>query len=79
MKKITQIPKLLLLTLLLIPFTGKAQLPELNIFKIHDAVGLPQSTVVIDVEMENNDPITAFQFDIPLPSGFSYIARFSRT
>ncbi|MGB4205411.1 MAG: dockerin type I repeat-containing protein [Bacteroidales bacterium] len=74
MKKITQIPKTLLLTLLLIPFAGKAQLPESNILRIHDAVGLPQSSVVIDVEMENNDPITAFQIDIPLPSGFSYIA-----
>ena len=74
MKKITQIPKTLLLTLLLIPFAGKTQLPESNILRIHDAVGLPQSTVVIDVEMENNDPITAFQIDIPLPSGFSYIA-----
>ncbi len=74
MRKITQIPKTLLLTLLLIPFAGKTQLPESNILRIHDAVGLPQSTVVIDVEMENNDPITAFQIDIPLPSGFSYIA-----
>ena len=74
MKKNAQIPKLLLLTLMLIPFMGKAQMPEKNLLEIHDAVGLPQSTVVIDVEMENNDPITAFQIDIPLPSGFSYIA-----
>jgi len=73
MKKITQIPKLLLLALLLIPFTGKAQMPEKNLLEIHDAVGLPQSTVVIDVEMQNKQPITAFLLDVPLPSGFSYI------
>ena len=65
MKKITQIPKLLLLALLLIPFTGKAQMPEKNLLEIHDAVRLPQSTVVIDVEMQNKQPITAFLLTCP--------------
>ena len=74
MKKNIQIPKLLLLTLLLISFAGKAQMPEKNLLEIHDAVGLPQSTVVIDVEMQIKEPITAFLLDVPLPSGFSYIA-----
>jgi len=74
MKKIVQIPRTILFALLLIPFMGKAQMPEKNLLEIHDAVGLPQSTVVIDVEMQNKQPITAFLSDIPLPSGFSYIA-----
>ena len=73
MKKNIQIPRTILFALLLIPFMGKAQLPESNILKIHDAVGLPQSTVVIDVEMQINDIMNSFQLDIPLPSGFSYI------
>ena len=73
MKKNIQIPKTILLALLLIPFMGKAQMPEKNLLEIHDAVGLPQSTVVIDVEMQINDIMNSFQLDIPLPSGFSYI------
>lgn len=74
MKKITQTQKMLLLTLCLLPSLGIAQNPIQNIFIIHNALGLPQSTVVIDVEMQNHLPIDAFQFDVPLPSGFTYIA-----
>jgi hypothetical protein len=72
MKKTTQITKMLLLIICLLPGVGTAQNPSGNILIIHDASGLPESTVVIDVEMQNDTPICAFQFEVPLPPGFSY-------
>lgn len=74
MKKTTQITKMLLLLLCILHFSGIAQTKYQNILIIHDAVGLPESAVVIDVDMQNYSPIMGLGFDVPLPSGFTYIA-----
>jgi hypothetical protein len=44
-----------------------------NIFIIHDAVGKPDSTVVIYLEVVNDDMFLAFHVDIPLPEGFDFV------
>jgi hypothetical protein len=54
--------------------TAQAQSYGENIFIIHDAVGKPDSTVVIYVEIINDWDFVAYQFDLPLPEGFDYVA-----
>jgi hypothetical protein len=54
--------------------TAQAQSYGENIFIIHDAVGKPDSTVVIYVEIINDWDFVAYQFDLPLPEGFNYVA-----
>jgi len=45
-----------------------------NIMKLHDIVAEPGSTIVLEMEVINEDPFVAWQFDIPLPEGFDYVA-----
>ena len=45
-----------------------------NSLIVHDVLGVSAGNVVlIEVEVENADEFTAFQFDIPLPAGFDYV------
>ena len=46
-----------------------------NIMKLHDIVAEPGSTIVLEMEVINEDPFVAWQFDIPLPEGFDYVAN----
>jgi hypothetical protein len=52
----------------------QAQNPYENILIMHNAVGQTESTVVIDVGISNYDAVLSFQFDVPLPPGFTYVA-----
>ena len=52
----------------------QAQSKGENIFIIHDAVGQPDSIITIYVEIINQDYFLGFQFDLPLPAGFSYVS-----
>ncbi|NLN95084.1 MAG: T9SS type A sorting domain-containing protein, partial [Bacteroidales bacterium] len=45
-----------------------------NIMKLHDVVAEAGSTIVIEMEIINEDQFVAWQFDIPLPEGFDYVA-----
>ena len=53
---------------------AQAQTYGENFFIIHDAVGKPDSTAVIYIEIVNEDYLFAFQVDLPLPDGFSYVS-----
>ncbi|MGB4204459.1 MAG: T9SS type A sorting domain-containing protein [Bacteroidales bacterium] len=44
-----------------------------NILMIHDASGYPGDTLVIDVEIINDDVFVGFQFDIPINNGFQFV------
>jgi len=76
MKTITHpFRKLLLIISSLFWLSGaQAQTYGENILIMHDAVGLPSSTVVIDVGIQNYDVVLSFQFDVPLPPGFTYVS-----
>ena len=50
--------------------TGQSE----NILMIHDASGYPQDTLVIDVEIINDDVFVGFQFDIPINKGFQFVS-----
>ncbi len=75
MKKITQIPKIFLIPLLLISIAGKAQNPYQNTLIMNDAVGQINSMIVVDVELCNYDLVKDVTFDVPLPDGFTYVAQ----
>ncbi len=45
-----------------------------NVLKIGQYQVLPNTDFVIQLEAENSDPFVAFQADIPIPEGFSYVA-----
>lgn len=40
---------------------------------LHDAIGAPLDTIVVHVELQNDYNFLGFQFDVVLPSGFSYV------
>ncbi len=46
-----------------------------NTLQIHDAQGEAGDTITIDVEIINDDPFVAFQFDLPLPIQLTYVAN----
>jgi len=46
-----------------------------NIMKLHDVVAEPGSIIVLEMEVINEDQFVAWQFDIPLPEGFDYVAN----
>ena len=46
-----------------------------NILQIHDAQGSQNDTIDIYIEIINDDPFIAFQFDLPIPYQFSYLAN----
>ena len=46
-----------------------------NILQIHDAQGFQNDTIDVYIEIINDDPFIAFQFDLPMPYQFSYIAN----
>ncbi len=45
-----------------------------NVMKIHDVIADPDDIITVELEIINDDPFNAFQLDIPLPSGFSFVA-----
>lgn len=45
-----------------------------NILKIRDVSATVGDQVTIEIEIDNTDSFTSFQFDIPLPDGFGYVA-----
>ena len=53
--------------------TGNFKAQSQNVIIVNNAVGFPDSTVVIDVDIQNNDPYLGFQFDVSLPEGFSFM------
>ncbi len=44
-----------------------------NIMKVKDATVLSGTVATIEVEIINDDPFAGFNFDIPLPTGFTYV------
>ena len=46
-----------------------------NVLQIHDAVGEPYDTITVDVEIINDDPFVAFQFDLPLIDQLTYLSN----
>lgn len=46
-----------------------------NIMILPDVTGNPGSNVTVGIEINNDDNFVAFQLDIPLPAGFSYVAN----
>lgn len=44
-----------------------------NIMILHDASGLPSSSVTIDLEIINENQFVGFQLDIPMNDGFTFI------
>ena len=44
-----------------------------NIMKVLNTTAVAGDDVVINIEVINEDNFCAFQFDIPLPSGFGYV------
>ena len=44
-----------------------------NIMKIHPVEAVPGDTILVEVEVVNEDDFSGFNVDIPLPAGFSYV------
>jgi len=44
-----------------------------NIMKIHPVEAVPGDTILVEVEVVNEDEFSGFNVDIPLPAGFSYV------
>lgn len=44
-----------------------------NVMQIHNVSGEPSDTVTVDVEIINDDPFVAFQFDLPLSEQLTYL------
>ena len=65
--------KTILLCVLLL--STSAILYSSNILHIHDAQGFQNDTIDVYIEIINDDPFIAFQFDLPLPNQFSYVAN----
>lgn len=61
------------LFLLIISFISFIPLSASNILQIHDASGEPYDTITVYVEIINDDPFVAFQFDLPLPEQLTYL------
>ncbi len=74
MKTLTTIPKMQLLIICALPGVGKAQNPHENILIMHNAAGIQEYTVVIDVAISNYFVVPVSQFDVSLPPGFTYVA-----
>jgi hypothetical protein len=53
--------------------TAQSQTYGENILIIHDAVGKPDSTVVIYAEIINDEEFACYMFDLPIPEGFTYV------
>ncbi len=73
MKKNSTFFKIWLLLFFLLFCTGNLQAQGQNIIIVNNAVGFPDSTVAISVEIQNEDPFFISQFQIPLPEGFNYV------
>lgn len=58
-----------LLLFLCLAFISKAD----NIMFIHDITAQGGETITIELEILNNDEFVGFNFDVPLPPGFTYI------
>jgi hypothetical protein len=54
--------------------TSNAPSSEYNVMQILDAYFWPGAHVYINLAIFNNQEFVAFQLDVPLPGGFSYIA-----
>ncbi len=44
-----------------------------NVLKVHSLAAPPGDTLLIEVEIINDDAFLGFNFDIPLPDGFTYV------
>ncbi len=53
-----------------LPYSGSAT----NTLKIRDVSATVGNQITVEIEIDNSDPFSSFQLDIPLPSGFSYLA-----
>ena len=47
--------------------------PSMNILSIGDYTGAEGEVLTIDINLENEDEVSGFQFDIPLNEGFTYV------
>ncbi len=56
-----------------IPVTDGNTRQNENILMIHDASGYPRDTLIINVEIFNDDVFVGFQFDIPINNGFQFV------
>ena len=46
-----------------------------NILQIHNAQGSQNDTIDVYIEIINDDPFIAFQFDLPVPNQFTYVTN----
>jgi len=68
---IRQLPGLLFIFVALILASHPAAAE--NIMKIHPVETVPGDTILVEVEVVNEDEFSGFNVDIPLPLGFSYV------
>ena len=59
--------------LFLLCLLATLELSAANVLKIGQYQVQPNTNIVIQLEADNSDPFVAFQVDIPIPAGFSYI------
>ncbi|MBS4013800.1 MAG: InlB B-repeat-containing protein [Bacteroidetes bacterium] len=59
--------------LMLFVFLGFNTVKAQNTMVINNTTALPSSVVEIQMAINNADPFVAFQLDIPLPAGFTYV------
>lgn len=73
MTKLTHFIKAWIFLSFMLFFIASAQAQSQNIIIVNNADGLPDSTVVIDVDIQNDLPYMAFQMHLQIPSNFSYV------
>ncbi len=61
-----------LLLIALLSFSSFILLAGTNVMQINDAQGDAGDPITIEVEITNEDVFVGFQFDVPLPTGFTY-------
>ena len=50
------------------------EIPSGNVMKIRDITATGGTVITVELEIFNSDPFAAFNLDIPLPPGFSYVS-----
>ena len=62
-----------LLFFLLLAGLHFAAYPGSNVMQIHDVAANTGETILVEIEIINDDPFVSFQVFVPLPAGFQYV------
>ncbi len=65
--------KFILFTVLIFIFIGMINGRTSNIIKIHDIYASPKDTILVEIEIINDDYFRSFGLTIPIPDGFAYV------